>query len=957
MPKILAIDDKQDNLISLSALLKALIPDCEVVTALSGPEGLDKARGQAPDTILLDIRMPGMDGFEVCRQIREDARTRHIPVIMLTALETDDQNLVKGLESGADSYLTKPINEYVLAAHVKTALRMKAAEDYLRSQKETLGEVARQKAREARKSEQRFRSMAEQVTDVLFQTDHLGIIQYISPASKTVFGYAPNEMVGRHFTDFLHESSLSAAASAFNDALDQGLHARHLELNMTRKDGSTFAGEVNGNQMVTDEGPGAVGVIRDITERKQLLEKIKAANARLEALWSVTSLAESDLKTVSDHVLKTITKMTGSAYGFYGFMNEDASAMAIHSWSGEAMKNCSMVNQPSVFAIDEAGVWGEAIRRRKPFILNDYRAGHPAKKGLPQGHVLLTNLLVVPFIKQGQILSVAAIANRAAPYDEKDVTQVTSFLHSIQAIVDSKKAEAKLREVQRRNQALLNHSPNCHKIVDLDFNLQYMNANGFNMLKLDEKADVYGKPYPFSFFPEAFQIEMRENLKKVRETGDTVTMEGLANDVEGHDIWLYSTILPIMTNDGEIKYLTVVAADITRQKRDEKARARLEEQLHQAHKMEAIGTLAGGIAHDFNNILSPLMIHAEMALMELPSDSPLQRHVNQIYQSSERARDLVKQILTFARKQEASRAPIKASLMVKEVAKFLRATLPSTISIQYDIQTEQDLVLGDPTELNQLIVNLSTNAAHAMEERGGSLVIRVGNEILDAEAVEYVPDLQPGAYVVLRVEDTGQGIDPEIVDKIFEPYFTTKETGKGTGIGLAVVHGIVKSYKGHITVDSEPGKGTCFTVYFPQVREDSRTIPSKKARLQLPTGNERILFVDDEDTAVGAVRPMLEALGYSVTAEQSSVKALAAFTEDPEAFDLIITDQTMPEMTGKELVREMLAIRPDLPIILCTGYSQQIDEKRAKAMGVRAFVTKPIVMREMAQTIREVLGV
>ncbi|MCF8085133.1 MAG: response regulator [Deltaproteobacteria bacterium] len=957
MPKILVIDDKQDNLISLSALLRALIPECEVTTALSGPEGLDKARFQAPDTILLDIRMPGMDGFEVCRQLREDERTRHIPVIMLTALETGDQNLVKGLESGADAYLTKPINEYVLTAHVKTALRMKAAEDHLRGQKDTLKEVAWQKTREARKSEHRFRSMAEQISDVLFQTDHLGIIQYISPASKTVFGYAPNQMVGRHFTDFLHESSLTAADAAFRDAVEQGLHARHLELAMTRKDGSPFTGEVNGNQMVTDEGSGAVGVIRDITERKQLLEQVKAANARLEALWGVSSLAESDLKTVSDHVLNTITKMTGSAYGFYGFMNEDASAMAIHSWSGEAMKNCSMVNQPSVFAIDEAGVWGEAIRRRKPLILNDYRAGHPAKKGLPQGHVSLTNLLVVPFIQQGRILSVVAVANRAASYDEKDVTQLSSFLHSIQAIVDSKRAEAKLREVERRNQALLDHSPNCHKIVDLDFNLQYMSANGFNMLKLDADADVYGKPYPFSFFPEAFQIETRENLKKVRETGDTVTMEGLANDVDGNDIWLYSTILPVLDDDGEMEYLTVVTADTTQQKLHETEKERLEGQLHQAQKMEAIGTLAGGIAHDFNNILSPLMIHAEMALMELPSDSPLQRHVKQIYQSSERARDLVKQILTFARKQEASRAPIKASLMVKEVAKFLRSTLPSTISIQYDIQTEHDLVLGDPTELNQLIVNLSTNAAHAMEERGGSLVIQVGKETLDAEAAEYVPDLEPGSYVVLRVKDTGHGIAPEIMDKIFEPYFTTKETGKGTGIGLAVAHGIVKSYKGHITIDSEPGEGTCFTVYFPQVPGDSRTTLSKKARLQLPTGNERILFVDDEDATVGAVRPMLEALGYSVTAKQSSVKALAAFTEDPQAFDLIITDQTMPEMTGKELVREMLTIRPDLPIILCTGYSQQIDEKEAKAMGIRGFVTKPIVMREMAQTIREVLEI
>lgn len=378
----------------------------------------------------------------------------------------------------------------------------------------------------------------------------------------------------------------------------------------------------------------------------------------------------------------------------------------------------------------------------------------------------------------------------------------------------------------------------------------------------------------------------------------------------------------------------------------------LEEQLIQAQRMEAIGTLAGGIAHDFNNILSPIMAYSEMAAMNLPPESPIKQNLQQIYRAGERARDLVKQILTFARKSEKQRIPLKISQIVKETVKFLRSTIPSTINIQYDCKTKDDTVLADPTQMNQIVMNLCTNAAYAMREKGGILEVILEDEHLGTDDISQFDGLIPGHYLRLSVRDTGPGISPDIMNKIYEPYFTTKGVGEGTGLGLAVVHGIIRNYGGNITVDSVVGMGTTFHVLIPIFEAE---IPiATAAKLELPRGKEHILFVDDEKQIVDMVRLMLENLGYQVTVRTSSVEALEAFRNKPDKYDMVITDMTMPNMTGKDLAKELMNERPDIPIILCTGFSEQIDERRAKELGMSAFIMKPIVMHDIANTIRRI---
>jgi CheY-like chemotaxis protein len=313
----------------------------------------------------------------------------------------------------------------------------------------------------------------------------------------------------------------------------------------------------------------------------------------------------------------------------------------------------------------------------------------------------------------------------------------------------------------------------------------------------------------------------------------------------------------------------------------------------------------------------------------------------------------VNQILTFSRQAETERVPVQPAVIVKESIRLLRSSIPSTISIQQDINPKTDLTLADPTQIYQIIMNLCTNAYHAMEETGGTLSISLKNITLTDHDMLVAPHIRPGNFVRLSIKDTGAGIEPEIINKIFDPYFTTKETGKGTGMGLAITHGIIKSYGGFITCRSEVGAGTVFDVSLPALSE--QIVPETEALNLVPMGTERILFIDDEPILVEMSKDMLSRLGYSVTVRTNSLEALTTFEKQPEAFDLVITDQTMPGITGFDLARRMLQIRPNLPIILCTGHSSLITEEKVKSFGIKGFTLKPLIKKDIAGLIRKVL--
>jgi C4-dicarboxylate-specific signal transduction histidine kinase len=396
-----------------------------------------------------------------------------------------------------------------------------------------------------------------------------------------------------------------------------------------------------------------------------------------------------------------------------------------------------------------------------------------------------------------------------------------------------------------------------------------------------------------------------------------------------------------------------VSRDITERKIAEEEKTKLQSQLQQVQKMESMGTLAGGIAHDFNNILGIIVGNTELAMDDVPEWNPARHNLEEIRTASIRARDVVKQILAFSRQTPQEMKPVRIIPIIKESLKLLRSSIPSTIEIHQNISSESDTVRADLTQINQVLINLCTNAIHAMGEKGGVLEVSLENILLDAGSAKHYHGLSSGKYVRLTVRDTGHGVEPKVLKRIFDPYFTTKRVGEGSGMGLSVVHGIIKSHGGSISVNSEPGKGTVFHVLFPCIEDNPE--PNVEIALEISRGHESVLFVDDEKAMVDAIQPMIERLGYKVTARTSSVEGLEAFRANPDRFDLVITDFTMPNMTGMELAKELFKLRSDIPIILCTGYSEHLNEDIAKRSGICAFVVKPVVLNEIANTIRKVL--
>jgi len=375
--------------------------------------------------------------------------------------------------------------------------------------------------------------------------------------------------------------------------------------------------------------------------------------------------------------------------------------------------------------------------------------------------------------------------------------------------------------------------------------------------------------------------------------------------------------------------------------------------LQQSQKMESIGTLTGGIAHDFNNIMGIILGNTELALEDVPESSPAYSKLKEIKTASLRASNIVKQLLSFSRKTGNKLQPIHITSVIKDALKFLRSTIPTFIEIDQEFSTTDEIILADPTQINQIVMNLCINASHAMEQTGGNFKVIVEKMILDDHSAKAYPNLEGGNYVKVIVSDTGPGIDPKIIDQIFDPYFTTKEIGKGSGMGLAVVHGIVKNHGGAISVESSPGKGTKFSMLFPSVKQEP-VVETPKTQ-EIPRGSETILFVDDEVSIVKMVQRMFERLGYKVETATTPQDALEKFGLNPDHFDLVITDMTMPGLTGMKLSEELMVIRPDIPIIICTGYSTLVDKEKAKKLGLAALLMKPIDILKTARTIRKVL--
>jgi PAS domain S-box-containing protein len=517
-------------------------------------------------------------------------------------------------------------------------------------------------------------------------------------------------------------------------------------------------------------------------------------------------------------------------------------------------------------------------------------------------------------------------------------------------VTERKRVEEALRASEEQYRLIVNTAREGIWGKDSAWRTTFVNPQMAAMLGYTQE-EMFGRPVA-DFVALEEMDDYYQRIQK-RMQGGGASYERTFRHKDGHRVLTHVSAIPILDDQGRFIGSFGMFTDITESRKAEEEKQALTVQLQQARKMEAIGTLAGGIAHDFNNILSAIIGYSEMIRDDCPADSTTAQDISHVLAAGNRAKELVKQILAFSRQAKTNKIPLQPGMIITEAVKLLRASLPATINIIQEIEPNAGTILADPTQIHQILMNLCTNAFHAMELQGGTLTISLGKKILSEEDLGSDTPLPPGPYVQLSVRDTGSGIPAHIREKIFDPFFTTKEVGKGTGMGLATVYGIIKSCGGSISCNSWLHEGTVFDILLPIVA--ANTAQDNKRKDSAPQGKEHILFVDDEGILAEMGKLMLERLGYRVTARSNSIEALTTFQNEPDSFDLIITDQTMPGMTGVDLARRILQIQPDKPIILCTGYSNLVSEEQAKAMGIRGFAMKPMAMKEIALIIRKVM--
>ncbi len=750
--------------------------------------------------------------------------------------------------------------------------------------------------RATRLSESQGQAIIDSISDpILLYDPHSNTIKYFNPALCNMLGYSPDEIYELQF-DALYTGDYpytrEAAFKKHEMAKDGQIQA--FEWIIHTKHGTPLWVEITLKLIFSSNHSYLMMILRDTTAQK-------ASEGRLLRLTRIVDqlgegVAACDLNGVIQYVNQAWADM--------------------HGYSPSTLKGKNL----SIFHTDEQYI-NEVIPFNRKVFHHGYHNGEIGHKRT-DGSKFSTNMTTTLQRDEGG--------------------RAIGFISVATDLSEQKKVESALRESEVKFRHLFNLSPQPISLTDLNGQIIDVNEK-FCELTQYTRNEVIGKnSLDLGFPPEARQEFIQILIQEGEVSGFEVKIRGKGG--ENFYIQLFSKLIEIY---GEFYGLTVYH-DLTPQRA-------LEAQLIRAQKMEAIGTLAGGIAHDFNNILAAILGYVELAKIQVKDNSKLATYLDEVFKAGNRAKEVVQQILAVSRQTHQKRQPVKFSQIIKDVNALLRATLPVSIKIIEDIQIQDDLVKADPGQMHQVLMNLCTNAGQSMRSKdGGALTLRLVREDLsDKNAF----DLPPGSYLKLTVSDTGCGIRPEDRERIFDPYYTTKDKGVGTGLGLAVAKGIIEKHGGRIQFSSTLDSGTDFYVLMPQMEasDDQSSDAVSLAGDSLPFGTEHILFVDDERAIIDTARQMLEYLGYSVTAEDSSARAMEVFSNRPKDFDLVVTDMSMPETNGDILIKTILKIRPNIPVILCTGYNSTIDEKAAAEIGVAAFLLKPLTLKDLAFTVRNVL--
>ena len=724
-----------------------------------------------------------------------------------------------------------------------------------------------------------------------------GKITDFNPALCDIFGYQAEEIY------YLNIELLFSGESphSYEDARPQIQKARDgvpqtFEWLATDFSGKKFWIEIRIRRIVISGNPHLLLFVRKITEQKKIEERL---NRFINIVGQIgEGVATADLNGTITYV--------NQAWG------------DMHGYAASTLPGKHL----SIFHSEEQN-FSEVIPLNKKVLRRGYYRGEVGHQRADQ--TLFSTHMAATLLKD-------------------DNGRVVGFIYVATDLSEQKKVEEALRENEIKFRHLFNLSPQPISLTDLNGTILDVNQKFCEKMQY-ARNEVVGKNTLDIGFPAKHRQTFVDQLIENGEVSGYEITHQLKNK-ETIQVQLYSKLIRIK---GQFTNLTVFH-DITAQRK-------LEAQLVQSQKLEAIGTLAGGIAHDFNNILSAILGYIELAKIYVEPATKVFSYLDEVFKAGNRAKELVRQILSISRQAEQKRKPVNINVIAREALRMLKATLPSSIEIRENLDSKAFMIEADPVQMHQVVMNLVTNAGQSMREKGGILEVSIEEANFPATVRKMDQEIKPGKYVKLTISDTGHGISPDDRKRIFDPYYTTRAQGVGTGLGLAVAQSIVKKHGGNILFSTQIGKGTEFYIFLPLL--ENKDIPgdmdAAENKTLLPVGKESILLVDDEDTIIETGREMLEYLGYTVDAHNKSAHALNAFKNSPEKFDLVISDMTMPEMNGDELARKMIALRPDIPIIICTGYNPRIDEKAAASIGLKAFIFKPLTFQKLATTVRRVL--
>ena len=943
-PKILVIDDETLVRQSFRDYLEDL--DYQVIEAENGRLGLDLFFREHPDLVLVDLRMPLVDGIEVLHQVKSRVPATPVIVVSGTGVIAD---AVEALHLGADDYLLKPLEDLSILRHtIEGALDRARLVRENQAYQTQLEQLVRARTEQLEQANRQLSRINQRLRLIVESTQKLSICRDVRTfGAQLLREFARNMRAAGGSLYLVRETGLELVDTLDNDrapaslpfplkpacVFQRALSARCPVLiqdlaEQAELGSSGWTGYRNGSLLVfplTDEN-GEVLAALSLHNRTDppFVEQDRELGSIL-ASFSCETLRAVRMSEALQHSVEMFRTITGSA--------QDAIFMV------DAEGRISYWNR----AAEQIFGWtvAEAIGRAMHTLLAPGSESASAR-------ALFAGGLDTDRAPSGRILTTTAVRKDGAAFPAElsvawvEIQGCWSVVGILRDVTERQRAEERIQLLATAaDQAAENIVVIDPRGIIVHVNPAFEQTSGYRSTEAvgQALALVEDREHPESGYPEMQRaLEARQTwrgfLYNRRRDGTRYT-----TDV---------TLTPVRDAGGRVMSFVSVQRDVSRERE-------LENRLRQAQKMEAIGTLAGGIAHDFNNILNAILGYSELALMQLEKESRSRRNIEKILQAGERAADLVKQILTISRQVEVRKKPVLVQPIIKESLKLLRSTLPSTIAIQSSIDPRCGPVLADPTQIHQVIMNLCTNAYHAMRDRGGVLEVAM-TETTAAQSDPFVsPVPGPGPCACISVRDSGCGMDEATMKRIFDPYFTTKNKGEGTGLGLATVHGIVQSHGGTVQVESAPGAGSRFRIWLPLCSGAAATATPQPEDLDRWRGTGRIMLVDDEPAVTEVGEAHLVHSGYQVSVFNDSREAWEAFQSRLDRFDLVITDLTMPRLTGLDLARLMLGVRPDLPIIICSGYGDTAKIQAARGLGVREYVTKPISGLELLKTVHRAL--